>query len=314
MDFKLFKDIIDKISIEKPSDNTVVSVFDWGEPTLHPELPRFIEYINSKGLISRVSSNLNTNADLSRIIKAAPDQFKISLSGTQKETYETTHKNGNLYLLKSNINRLKYLKDKFSSKTEFIFGFHVYKNNLYRDFNELKDLAKELDFKFEPIVAKLMPIEKVMAYLLQKGIIGKEYLQGIKTTITSKDFELIKLLIFSPEADHKKWISFADSVRNSLTGFCKKRELKTSIAVDGSVPLCCGTFENQFKVSKNFLDETTENLHKKRLKNPFCKTCMELGLHLDLARSRVIDYSFSERPFSKSIRRIASELIGRPSS
>ena len=32
----------------KRKQNCFVSVFDWGEPTLHPELPKFISYINNK--------------------------------------------------------------------------------------------------------------------------------------------------------------------------------------------------------------------------------------------------------------------------
>ena len=72
---ELFINIIDKISIETPVKNPTISLFDWGEPTLHPDLPFFIKYINSKNLRSRISSNLNTNADFEKIMQANPSEF-----------------------------------------------------------------------------------------------------------------------------------------------------------------------------------------------------------------------------------------------
>ena len=81
----LFVKIIDKIANESPVNFPTISVFDWGEPTLHPELPFFINYINQKNLKSRVSSNLNVAADFDKIMEAKPQEFKISCLDLMKK-------------------------------------------------------------------------------------------------------------------------------------------------------------------------------------------------------------------------------------
>lgn len=276
IDKDLFCKIIDKILLEKEADNPIISLFDWGEPTLHPDLPFFINYINQKKMRPRISSNLNVDADFESILRANPYQFKISLSGFSSKNYEITHARGNINKVKSNMYKLKLLKDKLMVSTEIIVGFHVYKNNL-KDFDMMKDLCKELKFTFEPDPAQLMPIEKVMSLLsMQDKSIEKEVNFDLPP-ITEKDDKLINLLITNPISEFKKWKEQEKtSDKNDL---CFRKENKLAIRVDGTVPICCGVYGDEFLVADNFLEISHNEIKKRRDAYQLCKVCMKNGVH-----------------------------------
>ena len=61
------------------------------------------KYLNKKKLRSRISSNLNFEADFRSIVKSNPTEFKISISGFYKESYSKTHFRGDINKVKSNI-------------------------------------------------------------------------------------------------------------------------------------------------------------------------------------------------------------------
>ena len=274
----LFYKIIDKIVEESTNKNCFVSVFDWGEPTLHPELPKFISYINQKGLKSRVSSNLNHEADFRSIIKSNPTEFQISISGFSSDIYSTTHARGNIFKVKSHMYKLRQYANQFKSNTEFHVCYHVYKHNFSEDFENMKKLSEELNFKFIPILAKLMPIEKNLAYIMDKKVGGNKSISQ-KNPINEEDKKLIDLLFVDPYEEYKSWKKQTASKRNNLTSYCTKREYKTPIRVDGSVGLCCAVYNTKLKVVNNFLDLPHNEIHELRKNNDYCGTCMEHGLH-----------------------------------
>jgi MoaA/NifB/PqqE/SkfB family radical SAM enzyme len=275
----LFYKIIDKITKETQSPNCFISVFDWGEPTLHPMLPKFIEYINNKGLKSRISSNLNHEADFRSIVKANPTEFQISISGFSSDIYSKTHARGNIYKVKSHMYKLRQYADQFKTNTEFQICYHVYKHNFDTDFEDMKKLAKELKFKFIPILAKLMPIEKNLFYIMKKD--NKNYNNSLtgKIDITDDDEKLIKLLFVNPYNEYLNWKKQSKTKKQKLINYCTKREFKTPIRVDGSVGLCCAVYNTNLKVVNNFLDVPHEQIHSLRKNNEYCGTCMKHGLH-----------------------------------
>ena len=278
IDSNLFYKIIDKISSEAVNKNCFVSVFDWGEPTLHPELPKFITYINQKGLKSRISSNLNHEADFRSIIRSNPTEFQISISGYSSEVYSTTHARGNIFKVKSHMYKLRQYADHFKANTEFHVCYHVYKHNFADEFEEMKKLSKELNFKFIPILAKLKTIEKNLAYIMSKNGKNNKF-NDKKNFINDQDKKIIDLLFVDPYEEYKEWKKKSKLKKNNLTSYCTKREYKTPIRVDGSVGLCCAVYNTSLKVVNNFLDLPHDKIHELRKNNDYCGTCMQHGLH-----------------------------------
>lgn len=274
---ELFMKIIDKISIETPVKNPTISLFDWGEPTLHPELPFFIKYINSKNLRSRISSNLNTNADFEKIMYANPSEFKISLSGFYEKNYSITHKRGKISKVLENMKTIKSFKDQFGSTTKIIVGYHLYRHNLLEDFNEMKKLTEELGFIFEPDIAHFMPIEKILSLLKNEC---EADVQIDVPEITEDDKQLIKILLTNPKKQYLKW------KKNNQNSPCTRLEYKTAIRVDGSIPICCGVYSDKYIVAKNFLDLTFNEIKKRRDNYDLCTTCMKNGAHVNWKNSK----------------------------
>ncbi len=86
MDFGLFKRIIDEARFYVYD----VYLHHRGEPLIHPEFPRMIEYARKRGLRIKFHTNATLmNPELSlKILEACPDLISFSVDGFTKEVYE----------------------------------------------------------------------------------------------------------------------------------------------------------------------------------------------------------------------------------
>lgn len=85
-----------------------INFFNWGEPLLHPELPRLVASAKKHGIFTCVSSNLNVEnqAVLQGLVEAGLDHLIISISGVEQETYEQYHRGGKLSRVWRNLEML----------------------------------------------------------------------------------------------------------------------------------------------------------------------------------------------------------------
>jgi MoaA/NifB/PqqE/SkfB family radical SAM enzyme len=279
MDLALFESIVDKIVLESPGRKTKVALYDWGEPSLHPDLPRMIELLRARGLHSRVSSNLNVEKTLDDIIRANPDEFHISLSGFFQENYGRTHATGDAETVHANIRHLAALKSRYGAQTRFVIGFHAYRHNLDRDLPAMRRLAAEVGFEIEPVVAQLFPIEKRLAWLRRRaGIEEDEWTQGVE--ITAEDERLVELLLVTPEQSDEWFRGLPERKLAPAMVDCERRTDKLSVGVDGGISLCCVTYDPRFRPDVQFLDHSHAEIQHIRYAHDFCRVCMENGLHL----------------------------------
>ena len=261
---RAFCKIIDKIKKEKKVEKPLISLFDWGEPTLHPDLPFFVRYINEASMRPRISSNLNFHANFEAILKENPYEFKISLSGFNQDKYKLTHARGNIDKVKRNMNELRHLADKLKIDTKFIVGFHVYKHNLKNEYDEMKNLSDELGFIFEPDIAMLMPIEKTLSLISSEKIKKKWDLPDVD----EKDKSLIKNLLTKPKEEYQKW----KTTKNQKDNSCNRITNKLAIRVDGTVPICCGVYSDKYVVDESFLNTPMKNYKKNEIIMNFALT------------------------------------------
>ena len=70
MDFKLFKDCVQRAIKDGPSLNPQIHLYNWGEPLVHPEIPKFIEYVKEQGVYCGISSNLNVDGTLREVMRS----------------------------------------------------------------------------------------------------------------------------------------------------------------------------------------------------------------------------------------------------
>ncbi|MDH3326104.1 MAG: hypothetical protein OEM38_05225 [Gammaproteobacteria bacterium] len=258
MDKILFSSIIKRIRDENPGERVLVNLFSWGEPLLHPDLPEFIDELNELGMACNLSSNLNITKNLDKVIKANPYKLRVSLSGFFQENYAISHTKGDVFLLKSNLYKIRYLLNKYKSNTQIEICYHLYSHNVDQDIFFMYQLSEELGFEFSPTWAYLMPVEKALRYYETK----------------SADVfpEISNNMIISPDD--------AFNITNGIeSSDCDLRSRMTQINYDGSVQLCCGTYDPHYVIAKNYLETSTEELRERKYSNPLCGTCMKHNLH-----------------------------------
>jgi len=259
MEFKLYQEILKKIKLDNVSDRIEVHLYTWGEPLLHPEIAKFVSTTKEMGLYCGISSNLNLEKNLKQVIKARPDFFRISLSGFYQNQYKLTHKRGDIRIVKSNMYKLRSMLDQYKTGTNVQVLYHVYNHNAGDDLAMMLKLCEELEFNFDPVWAFYMPLEKSLDYFNGK--------------VTSEDKNTIEMLAMDP-------LDVSKAARSNRNSDCMLRKNQVPLNVDGSVQLCCATFDKAYVVAPSFIDTSHEDLQKLRYSNKMCNPCMEKGQHI----------------------------------
>lgn len=280
MSDEMFEAIIARIKEQDP-DVKYVRLFNWTEPLLHPRLPELIGLAWQYGIGCFISTNLNFERNLDGVVRAEPLRIRISVSGYTQEKYSRTHVKGEISRVIENMRRIRRTIDQHGLRTKVDVPYHCYIDNVEHDYPAMRDLCRELRFKFEPCWAFLMPIEKNLEYLSQG--------------LPEREQALVDLLAVKPEEAReislRRW-----------TPDCDLRSNQTVINCDGTVALCCGTYDAEFTVAGSFLEVTKDELQKAKDEHPFCGTCMKEGLHVTLKYGGVEEWN-----------EIAARRMGRPS-
>jgi MoaA/NifB/PqqE/SkfB family radical SAM enzyme len=265
MAYELFEQIIRKIRRESPCERAVVNLFNWGEPLLHPHLPRMIDLLRQSGLRSCLSSTLNIRRGLESVIAAGPDELKISLSGFTDETYGRTHVGGDLSLVKENMRRVREYIDQYHAKTWVWVSHHLYRSN-QSQIPLVRQFCAQLGFDYRPIAAYYMPLERLV-----------DHLDGKPNPL---DRNIIDDLLYSPVERAR-----ASGLVRSGDFDCELRFNQTVINHDGTVALCCTVYDRENMLGVRFLEADFHEIEEKKYAHPYCKTCYRH--HLQYAPSEL---------------------------
>lgn len=261
MSLEDYRLILEKIRNEHHGEKLFIDLYNWGEPGIHKQLGEIIKLTHEFGYGVGISSNLNVFADMKSAVKEEPEYIRVSLSGYFNDAYQQTHRGGDINVVKANMHLLRYWIDKTKSNTIVQVGFHIYKNNFPKDFTKIRELCDDLGFIFAPTLAALMPVEKAVLVVDGKPLPGHEDLLNNLVVSTSERAELLA------------------KARN-LYSDCQYRKKRTTINFDGSVPLCCATFENDQIIASNFLNVSRNELMERKYAHSFCKKCQFRSLDM----------------------------------
>ena len=259
MEIKTFSSIISKIAEYQDPTKTSLHLYNWGEPLLHPKLDEILKLASGKDYKIFISSNLNTTNNLSPLLDNRVNFLRISNSGYYQDTYKRTHRRGNINLVKSNMYQLRHLIDKKNSNIDVELCYHMYKSNTGKDYIKMKELCDELDFRFAPIIANFVSVEKVMQFL--------------KNEIRFQDKEIIENLLLC--------INEAIKISNrKKSKSCELYSNQIIINFDGSTSLCCGVYDPIYSLHKNILRDSISDIQKSKNKfSKYCDECMDMGIH-----------------------------------
>jgi len=61
---------------------------------------------------------------------------------------------------------------------------------------------------------------------------------------------------------------------------CNLRKTQMTLNIDGTVQLCCATFDKAYVVAPSFVDMPHDEIQKLRYANDMCSPCMDNGQHV----------------------------------
>lgn len=250
---------------------TSVGLYNWTEPLLHPRLSELVRVVRSHGAPCAVSTNLSVNKDFNSLLESAPEAIYISLSGFSQAVYGRTHKGGDIELVKSNMKTLAEARAKYGDKTHITVMFHRYRGN-QQDEPLMRAFSASLGFSFQTDYARMMPIEKVLAYISPGPV-----------TLTPEDHELLKLLPIPLDEAMK----IAQQHKQKACSFLSDQIV---LNVLGEVQLCCATYDsNLYKIS-NYLDMPIQKIQALRHSHPLCTQCSDAGGHIYYGSENVPEF------------------------
>lgn len=234
----------------------LVDLYMWGEPLLNPDLSKIIEINNSLGISSGISSNFNMAKNLEAVIKAGPAQIRISISGSEPETYEITHSGGKWANVERNIPKLAEYIQKYSPQTLVEVYFHANRQNK-NSYKKVFEICSKYGFRIAPSIHMIFP-----AYVL-------DYLKNGKKLSGNADKAANLMLV-----DLDKMIAVAQAEKEKG---CLLKRCVPCINWNRSVFACCNMLP--YEIFPDYLSVSLEEVIQGRNHAELCKECQKYALH-----------------------------------
>jgi len=165
--FEVFARAIDRLlETGLIGDRTCINLFNWGEPFLHRDLEKILEYLNHR----RVGFSLSTNASIKREFTPAMithlRELSFSLPGFSQSSYDRIH-GFDFSTIKDNIRKLVVSLRRLGYGGQSKIFFHIYQFNL-DEIAPARAFARELGAEFCPYYAFIADYNRARAYLEEK--------------------------------------------------------------------------------------------------------------------------------------------------
>ena len=125
-------------------------LYNLGEPLLHKQAPEMIRYAKEKHIYVMLSSNLSmqlSDETIQKLVQSGLDSLIVALDGVTPETYQKYRRGGDFELVKSNMLRIRAMKEELGSKTPCVtWQFLIFQHNEHeasKMVQEYKSLADE---------------------------------------------------------------------------------------------------------------------------------------------------------------------------
>lgn len=246
---------------------SLISLYNWGEAFMHPDLTDILEVLVSRGYIYTLSTNGSIYRDISERHLKNMSSIIFSLSGFSQETYSRMHGFKLEHILK---NICQFTEDwcaKGVMPTRDM-SFHVYQHN-WQEIPKAEQFCKELEIRFLPTFAGFGYFE-----------LGVRFLSG---TLERKALERCMSELFT----YFYWTNSRPPLYR-----CPQFDV-LSLDERGHVILCCASDPSFPDYSFGSVTElTAEQIIRRHEGSVSCKQCQEIG----------IDYAGHEKPPVKAAR------------
>jgi pyruvate-formate lyase-activating enzyme len=249
MELNVFKRLMDRIASVCECEE--VLFYNWTEPFLHPELDKFIQTVNNRGIKCGLSSNLSFSKPrlLESVLMQSP-ALVVSVSGFEQSTHQLYHKGADINKVKAN---LKYIYD---FKNRHNPALHVEVHCLQFVYNQ------EDQSMWEQFCA-----DHGFLYMAKPA-----YHSEAATP------EEVERLLWKPEFDKLPNGKFKVKSYLSKIPIAKSCNLHNTIPLDclGDIYLCCIYWNRkEFKIG-NLYNSSLSDIQRRRLSLHECAYCTAL--------------------------------------
>ena len=257
MSLDSFRQVIGKIRRESPLVGNL-QLYQWGEPTLNPELPDMIRFARENGFLCSLSSNLNHKADFRALIAALPECLRLSVSGIG-ENYELTHTGGSWPTFLCHVHEIGTLRQELHPSMKVELYFHQYRHSVGNQQNRIAELCQQLQFEFHPVPAYIISLDDVLAYA-----------EG--TPLPAPSCRARDLLLVDIDEGLRR-------ARAEATLPCDALRV-IMINADLSVSTCMMFYDPDANtLVKDFLSTPLEAIIDRRKQAPLCSRCRKHAIH-----------------------------------
>jgi len=164
-DFQKAIDRLLDIGLMYPGD--AVSLFNWGEPTLHPKLNEILKVLKNRDLNFSISTNASKIFHFDDAILSNLQMLMFSVSGFSQSSYDRIHG----FKFESILNNIRtYCKNvrKKGSTTKLSMAYHIYQFNI-GEIHSARNFCRENGIDFLPYMAFLSDYYMMKSYLDQSA-------------------------------------------------------------------------------------------------------------------------------------------------
>lgn len=229
MGFDLFKKIVDKFATERIWIDGI-SMGNWGDPLLNPDLPKMISYAKSHPTAMKPKTAVSVNTTLNvlpnslELLRSGIDEIVITISGMTQEVYSRNHKGGNIEAVLKNIKelvRIRKTETLQNIKLRLVFHDYIYNK---KDAGLAKKFCDENGLRFTSNRMYICSVEDALCFSENKESLSEHYGDFIDI---DKEIALMKTMDYS---EIKK---------------CRLRKNRITVHFDGQLYTCCGVYEKK---------------------------------------------------------------------
>jgi MoaA/NifB/PqqE/SkfB family radical SAM enzyme len=248
--------LVDKILRDDPWTG-IITLYNWGEPLLNPELPEILRITRRKGLLSAVSSNLAMTKDFEDVVRAGPDWFRVSNSGWGK-TYEVTHTGACWETFYANCRKLSEYRQRHKPDMIVEFFFHIYEHNR-KDYPAIQAMCRDLGFILRYRHAALAPLDNI------ERVVDGEPLTDAASRTRALQFLGVEEVMAIARAERHRPCFYMDHLW---------------IDWDLSVAHCMEWYDPSLRLlPQDFLAVSLEEIVQARAGSEHCHRCRQKGIH-----------------------------------
>lgn len=235
---------------------TVVRLFNWGEPIVHPNLNGIVAELNARKLYAGISTNVSKKTNFT-VSTSGFRQFTFSVPGWSQASYDKIHGLkfdrvvANMEATISNMRATGF-------RGRFELSFHVYQFNAFEELEAAQRWAKRHRVDFHPYYA-----------YINDYTVMKKHRKGELPPDTVNDFS------------RKLFLHYVDDLIASQPADweCPQWDNKLTINHKGQVLLCCVVPEShEASVLGSIFELSREEILSKKKTSKECDDCLGCGI------------------------------------